>query len=841
MLQIDSGAQIGILSCTGAVERFRLESAMRPKEAASASIKVLVRCRPLVTGENEDQINLLRVEPASGTCEVLPDDDTEGMEAQSAHRAHRKASHRPIKTGLASKYFKFDSALDGSASQADVYTQGGIDAMVDAVLSGFHATVFAYGQTGSGKTHTMEGYRYVTSSGEPIADIRGTEEERLGIIPRAVAALFDQAKKRSNSSQGYQISCHHLQIYKEEVYDLLGRAAKVATGGKGSLSSSSRTKGLRMRWNSVRGFYMDGLEVAACETAEDALVQFQRGIRNKILSSHRMNLSSSRSHSVFTLQVEAISDLGTNSSRSTLSTFSLVDLAGSERSSLTGTTGRALQESIYINKSLFTLRKVISALCIPKYRHSGVHVPFRDSKLTSLLQHSLGGTSVTLMIACVNPSNRHRDENLSTLEYAARTKRIVNVIFVNEDSRSSAIRQLREENSALRARIVELKGLLAAATSGSSAEFRMEPACTPVEAGVFPLQNSDVVESAHEVLYSDSAISNDSTLEEVRSRNRAMSAKILQSMRIIKDLLERNERSIREREEHDAAAKEIIYARDEAMIENAELRERIDILESVLLLDGEEVARLEENGMASLGGREGILTADKAIVLELLELRKENALLTEKLSVWEDTEGDRRNSGASTTRRTSQALSASANRPQSSPYENRKSKGQGKAPRGPSRVPADAYRGRSELRTASTRKKLTKTSESPFPVRLDTDYNFGTFKEALDTAQQIQAQRATGTLPFTLGDIPTIFPSGRVSTTGGRLGNPASSSRAAKTQSTGHGFGFDNEKASKSPQPRTSLYRNSDPKSDGEDENGEDSEISRLLRQLRKSMRLGTA
>jgi len=505
-------------------------------------------------------------------------------------------------------------------------------------------------------------------------------------------------------------------------------------------------------------------------------------------------------------------------------------LAGSERSSLTGTTGRALQESIYINKSLFTLRKVIAALSVPKYRQNAVHIPFRDSKLTSLLQHSLGGNSITLMIACVNPSNRHRDENLSTLEYAARTKRIVNVVFVNEDVRSRTIRQLREENAMLRAQITEMKGMLATSASGSNHDVFAVSTWDSVGPNAQSVNVSSIdVNHGGDVPYSESDVANGGTLEEMRSRNAVLAAKIVHSMRAIKDLLERNERYSRELSEQEAAEKELEDAHNEAMMENAELRERIDILESVLLLDGEEVARLQENGEEA-SGREGILTADKAIVLELLELRKENASLNEKLSIWEESERNQNNSRALSARRQSQSFASRAGRPHSaqtpSPYENKKSTSHDKNTRGASRAPRSGQ-GLAEKRPSSLRQRTSKNSEAP--LGFDTEYDFGSFKEALDTAQKIQAQRATGTLPFTLGDLPTIFPSGRVSTTGGRLGKTPSNSQAGNKQ--GRIIAAD----------RAPLDVQREPWNEENLAPEKDDEVSRLLRQLRSTMRVGSA
>ena len=136
--------------------------------------------------------------------------------------------------------------------------------------------------------------------------------------------------------------------------------------------------------------------------------------------------------------------------------LALVDLAGSERQSVTGVTGGEMfREAISINKSLFTLRKVITSLAESRYK--GLHVPYRDSKLTSLLQDSLGGTSLTVMVACLSPCDGHFDENLSTLEYASRASCIANRVAVNEDPKSKLIRELRAQNAFLTAQLAHMQ------------------------------------------------------------------------------------------------------------------------------------------------------------------------------------------------------------------------------------------------------------------------------------------------------------------------------------------------------------------------------------------------
>eukprot|EP00899_Mesostigma_viride_P023509 jgi/Mesvir1/4342/Mv06227-RA.1 len=210
-------------------------------------------------------------------------------------------------------------------------------------------------------------------------------------------------------------------------------------------------QGLRMRWGRREGFYLENVYKFECGTAEQALELFRAGVANKIMASHRMNMASSRSHALFILEVDSINTACPDEVKK--SKLSLVDLAGSERASLVGAASSSTlqQESIFINKSLFTLRKVISALAESPAKL--VHVPYRDSKLTSLLKSSLGGTAMTLMVACVAPSDKYFEDNLSTLEYGSKAKNISNTLVVNEDPKTRLIRELRERVKFLEAQL----------------------------------------------------------------------------------------------------------------------------------------------------------------------------------------------------------------------------------------------------------------------------------------------------------------------------------------------------------------------------------------------------
>ncbi|KAJ0399950.1 hypothetical protein ATCC90586_002141 [Pythium insidiosum] len=350
--------------------------------------------------------------------------------------------------------FQFDQVFDGGTAQDAFFEQLQVGRMLDAVLDGYHATIFAYGQTGSGKTFTMEGYDYE-------------------LIPRTIQRLFARIDELSCASttapREFNVKCSFLQIYNEQVLDLLNPAHFLHHGRGSKPSRASRAQpGLRLRWTAQRDFYVENLCVLECSSPEQVLQHFQDGVKHKIMASHNLNAASSRSHCVFTLYVESASAAGSASGDGDghvlHSKLALVDLAGSERVDKTGATGVTLQESIGINKSLFVLRQVIQALSEDSGdtadARARAYIPYRDSKLTSLLKYSLGGNSWTLMIACLSPSDAYVDENLSTLVYASKAQSIANHPTKNEDPKTLLIQELRREVESLRAQLAQAQEVI---------------------------------------------------------------------------------------------------------------------------------------------------------------------------------------------------------------------------------------------------------------------------------------------------------------------------------------------------------------------------------------------
>ena len=294
----------------------------------------------------------------------------------------------------------------------------------------------------------MEGYEYAPSkpgkAPEPRVD--STPPERLGIVPRAVKLLFSKvaacnaAAKASGGTQETRVLCSFVQVYREQVLDLLNPAAPELHG---------QLRGLKVRWSVAREFYAENLFVEEAADAGHALSLFETGVRHKRMAETRMNAASSRSHCLFALTVQRVdTSSGQVESEGRLT---LVDLAGSERQQVLldhaglGPSKAEMADSVEINKSLFTLRKVILTLSEADQTKAAGHVPYRDSTLTKLLKQSLGGACHTLMIACLSPADAHVEENISTLTYAARARTITNAPKQMMEPRAAKISALQEE------------------------------------------------------------------------------------------------------------------------------------------------------------------------------------------------------------------------------------------------------------------------------------------------------------------------------------------------------------------------------------------------------------
>ncbi|XP_073833620.1 kinesin-like protein 3A [Musca autumnalis] len=338
--------------------------------------------------------------------------------------------------------FSFNFVFDWRDTQEQVYNMSVSD-MLDKLFSGFNATILAYGQTGSGKTHTMG------------TAFDGELDENVGVIPRAMHDIFERIKKLSDQYE-FVIKCSFMELYQEQLFDLL--------------SNKPRDESIVDMREDRSGIIMVGLTEQQVHSAKETTDCLVRGSSGRAVASTAMNEASSRSHAIFTVTLQATKK---DESRAvTTSKFHLVDLAGSERSKKTGATGDRFKEGVKINQGLLALGNVISALGDGK---GAGFVRYRDSKLTRLLQDSLGGNSVTLMIACVSPADYNVAETLSTLRYADRARKIKNKPIVNQDPHAAEINRLKGIIQKLRLELLTKGG-----TMTSSLTTELESVTPPV-------------------------------------------------------------------------------------------------------------------------------------------------------------------------------------------------------------------------------------------------------------------------------------------------------------------------------------------------------------------------
>ncbi|XP_034441163.1 kinesin-like protein KIF21B isoform X2 [Hippoglossus hippoglossus] len=362
------------------------------------------------------------------------------------------------------KAFTYDFVFDIESEQHEIY-QACVHRLIEGCFEGYNATVFAYGQTGSGKTYTM-GTGFDVNLGQ----------EDKGIISRAVHQLFEGIQNRRERSQEagnqppeFKVSAQFLELYNEEILDLFD--------GTRDAESRSRKSNIKIHEDSSGSIYTTGVTSRLVHSEEELLQCLKLGALSRTTASTQMNAQSSRSHAIFTIhlcqmrvckepqmngEAENGEVNGVDSSpiaqpefETLMAKFHFVDLAGSERLKRTGATGERAREGISINCGLLALGNVISAL--GDQTKKGGHVPYRDSKLSRLLQDSLGGNSRTVMIACVSPSDRDFMETLNTLKYANRARNIKNKVVVNQDKTSQQINALRAEIARLQLELMEYK------------------------------------------------------------------------------------------------------------------------------------------------------------------------------------------------------------------------------------------------------------------------------------------------------------------------------------------------------------------------------------------------
>jgi kinesin family member 5 len=306
--------------------------------------------------------------------------------------------------------FNFDKVYGSESKQGEVFDFCGKPVVLD-VLKGYNGTIFAYGQTGSGKTFTMEG-----------PDVENPETQ--GMIPRCIDTIFE-AIEEADPSLTFTISVSYIEIYLEKIRDLL----------------DPRKDNLKIKKKDT--VYIDGATETYISSVDEIMDALHLGATNRATSSTHMNAQSSRSHSVFIVTITQKNEKNGTVIKGKLY---LVDLAGSEKIRKTGASGTRLDEAKMINTSLSALGLVIKKLTEEK----STHIPYRDSKLTRLLEESLGGNAKTTLVVCCSPSTFNHDETVSTLRFGERAKKVKNKAKVNQERTSEELmRLLRQAQKAI--------------------------------------------------------------------------------------------------------------------------------------------------------------------------------------------------------------------------------------------------------------------------------------------------------------------------------------------------------------------------------------------------------
>ena len=385
------------------------------KESSNESkenIRVIIRIRPRIDREQNQQCSYLQID-GNTIYATTPKNEL--------------------------KQFTYDYVATELSSQSDLF-ENSARSICDSVLEGYNGTIFAYGQTGSGKTYTLLGPHYSShqSANTSIEDINTSDifkDESLGLLPRVICYLFElkgiranvsNANNNNTSSANYSFYCSFLEIYQEQISDLLD-------------ANSNKTITIRDLSNTI---IIDGISKLKISSAEEALSLVTKGTKLRHIAPTGMNKESSRSHAVFSIYVEnLIKTPNDKKVKTKKSVFHIIDLAGSERQKMTEAVGERIKEAGIINKSLMQLGFVIKNLT----EGDNKHIHYRDSKLTHLLKDSLGGNAKTTIIANISPANGNISETISTLMFAQRAKMIKNKAVINEELSNNDTTIFKEE------------------------------------------------------------------------------------------------------------------------------------------------------------------------------------------------------------------------------------------------------------------------------------------------------------------------------------------------------------------------------------------------------------
>uniref|UniRef100_A0A8C7RRK3 Kinesin family member 4 n=1 Tax=Oncorhynchus mykiss TaxID=8022 RepID=A0A8C7RRK3_ONCMY len=510
---------------------------MTKEDDKSIPVRVALRCRPLVTKE---------INEGCQTCLTFVPGDPQ------------------VIVGI-EKAFTYDYVFDPTTEQEEVFNSA-VSPLLCGLFKGYHATVLAYGQTGSGKTFSMGGTYTSAQENEPT----------VGVIPRVVRMIFQEREKHTDCE--FSLAVSYLEIYNEDILDLLCPSV-----------SKDKPSTINIREDPKEGIKIVGLTEREVFSANEMVGCLELGNSARTVGSTAMNAASSRSHAIFTITLEQ--RRGADKSDNVVSKLHLVDLAGSERQKKTKAEGDRLKEGISINRGLLSLGNVISALGDESKK--GTFVPYRDSKLTRLLQDSLGGNSHTLMIACVSPADSNIEETINTLRYADRARKIKNKPVVNVDPRAAEMKRLKQQVQELQVMLLHARGGVA-----------------PVLSGTEPAENvSKILERTRALQVENNKLSR--ALSEAAGQTALMFERIIMT----EQANEKLQSKLQELKQH--AACKVDLQRVMETLEDQELKENVEVIQNlqhVILQLQDESAGLAATieALAADCGAEG---DDKAYIL----------------------------------------------------------------------------------------------------------------------------------------------------------------------------------------------------------------------------------
>eukprot|EP00931_Biecheleriopsis_adriatica_P060530 TRINITY_DN36368_c0_g1_i1.p1 TRINITY_DN36368_c0_g1~~TRINITY_DN36368_c0_g1_i1.p1 ORF type:complete len:635 (+),score=164.93 TRINITY_DN36368_c0_g1_i1:41-1945(+) len=525
-------------------------------------VQVFARARPLSPNE-----------AATGAPFIEVDEFAHIVQARCETDACPGAVAETSGSDAAGRAFNFDGVFSAEASQQHVFTQAGLP-VLQGCMQGFNGTILAYGQTGSGKTYSLLH--------------QGLEGVRSGLLSRLVASLFSQVAQDIESV--YEIEAAALQVYNEQVDDLL---------------HPERENGLGFNLQVQNGGLVPGLTWERCARPDALLEAFARARSNLVYAETRMNKASSRSHAVFQVKITRHHRIETDAQgesgrqfECTTARLNVIDLAGSERVKKSGVEGAQLKEALAINKSLLVFGNVVSALAAKR-----VHVPFRESKLTRILDGSIGGNSRTSLLVCVSPALEHAAETLSALEFASRAMRVevdarVNRVSLTSDVMEDSRAQVADMiDASLREEIANLKSSLQAERLRADEARQLQQAS---EARNQQLEKELAVarRGERELLRSSEAfearaIAAESLAAEWQERAEAFTAELEEARQARDEALERAQRAEAELEEEMEALMTEVEASAERDLERQRESDTFMVAEQQRAIEGLRAAQVE--------------------------------------------------------------------------------------------------------------------------------------------------------------------------------------------------------------------------------------------------------